>query len=1715
MKPLFPSNFEPRQRSALAQELLARAQDWIPELQPADPSTDAVHALFNIAARIEAEVTQRLAQMPAKTYRGMLAWLGVTGLPGRAAQIPVAFRLSAGAQAVRAPSLVQMQANLASGSVVFETRASLMLTPASLVSMIGADPASDRWFQAPPGLVTPVAPASVPNSWLLVSDAPATGAQLQLAPPLGLAKGDVIVDPNNRQYQLDAVNGGLVTVDVNVKAAKLDAAAPATLVSGTQFKRSVVFDPFGLAALNQQLHALYLGAKELLDVQIPAVFEIVAGDGLLPDAQWSWWGTVSNSTPPAWLDLTAVRFNGHLYLVKLAGNATARAIGGQTGYWLRAMPPPGPPGNASYVGALKISIENPPPGGWPSAVQHLLGKTERPSVKLAGVAGTTPLVMNFPFYPLGTTPRLFDAFYLGSQEAFAKVGASVTCEFTLGDGLGAPPVALTSGGVPFGLGVGRDGRLHRFDFTPAAAAGAPVGTVSFEPQAFAPTASDGRPVMLDLDLRPGALTFQNTGYLTASGGGEIWRWQADVPNDKPSWFSLGALPDAPDGKPDPAQTLLVTTRPANGVRAYALRSGALFQRDALQPDEWHALKLVDNHREVSLARIVRVVPQAQPDGGNEGDGLLCVADNGRLFIGDAIAGWVSVAPDIRLDPNVYPLAVRDAASGLIRCISADRTPTGDRKQQLVAFEFTRPPATNPAAAPNAPQRVTATLAHGALAFATGGNGTPLAIFVIDDDGQTKPAMWDPFGSNELAFADRPLGAGAMTTAPLPFDNADIAFPTEDGSLALTHIDATAIGRLDAAALSDAVSFTTQLDLGDKPADLYVHLAHPDGADAIRSVQAIVASDTRRSLVLPSAEAPTLEPVATVVYRATGDAMDGKLGANALLDLYAGDTTTAVGSLLYIERKNVALRNAPQIVIANVVEIVVSGASKKARLEGTVSMRTGTVSYRPIAQLLQTSAIVRPAVNVKPLAPALHAVLNHASLRLVDKQGRPFAPPVQRVLQFDADWAILEEAWNVLEADVATLHVFGGFTAWSLATIPLSINPKLSWEFWDGRGWSPLETTQETTGDLLHSGHVTFTVPAGLVPTDVAGQTNSWIRARLVSGDYGQESVTVTTTTLPNGKTQQSVERSAGTLHPPYVTSLVARYSVIDAVAPDFVVSMDGGIVRDQSAANRTPNALVEYFAPLSNQLAGAGTANTADAANTAACCRACADDSAPASAPAAVSASSAVASTSTAAAAAAAGGRAVYLGFDGEIAGDGITLLFAVLDGNFDDANPLRVEAWIDGQFQHVAASDETRGLNETGLVTLSLPGSPQAAMLFGATPLYWLRLRPNALADAANWQPRIKGAYINAATATAAETQTNERLGSSDGSPGQRVTLARTPVLANSLELRICEPLADEDVAALRKADASSVMDSIGQWPGPWVRWTQVNDLMGSGPKDRVYTLDDDADKGTITFGDSKHGMIPPPGTGSIVAHTYQCVGNSAANALPAWSELTLTTPVTGVQSIVALDNAAGGTDPEDAQATLQYASVNLAMRDRAVTPGDFEQLALQFVPDIAQARALPTPGGLKLVVAVRGDDPRPSNATQRELRLALLDQAAPMFARPGGLQVVPPVLVAAQIKLSMTTAAIEFSAAIEADARQRIVALLDPATGAIDQGGWRFGDVPSETDIAASLDGIAHVAAIESITVSLAGSPRLPLAANQLVYVTPDAIRVDLQSDSAGGSS
>jgi predicted phage baseplate assembly protein len=273
------------------------------------------------------------------------------------------------------------------------------------------------------------------------------------------------------------------------------------------------------------------------------------------------------------------------------------------------------------------------------------------------------------------------------------------------------------------------------------------------------------------------------------------------------------------------------------------------------------------------------------------------------------------------------------------------------------------------------------------------------------------------------------------------------------------------------------------------------------------------------------------------------------------------------------------------------------------------------------------------------------------------------------------------------------------------------------------------------------------------------------------------------------------------------------------------------------------------------------------------------------------------------------------------------------------------------------------------------------------------------------------------------------------------------------------------------------------------------------------------DTSTGRITFGDGVHGRVPPIDRDVILAVRYRQGGGATANAIEAWNDVNLVTPLLGVERVLLPIAAAGGADPQDGAATIRFAPANVAMRTRALTLADFESLALQFAPDVAQARTLPTAAGIRVIVAVRGANPTPSRELRRALRAHLLAAASPTLAAGDALRVDAPRLVTLHVELRVVADASMHSGSVARAVGERVRVLLDPATGGIEGAGWRLGEAPTEADVAAVLADVEHLERIDSVgfvrvTDDGVRTPLDALRADQLLTLAPDGVHVHVES-------
>jgi len=618
----------------------------------------------------------------------------------------------------------------------------------------------------------------------------------------------------------------------------------------------------------------------------------------------------------------------------------------------------------------------------------------------------------------------------------------------------------------------------------------------------------------------------------------------------------------------------------------------------------------------------------------------------------------------------------------------------------------------------------------------------------------------------------------------------------------------------------------------------------------------------------------------------------------------------------------------------------------------------------------------------------------------------------------------------------------------------STTAMLTWEFWNGRAWQilgnsgPGATTTDRSGNSTYQfsdttngflaapggdGIIHFTVPPALAVNEVNGEARRWLRVRIARGNYGVEA----------GYTPQLVP---ATFQPPSLRSVLLGYRhAPGSQAPQRVLTENDFLFADVTGSPFLP------FVP------------SADVRPT------------------------------------------LYLGFErpGDTTGFAnrtTALFFQAAETLYDPAAERETvteeavvvwEYWNGEQWDLLGTRDEIRGLTRSGLVTFIGPPDFRISTALGRTA-FWLRGRWEQGRYAV--EPRLAGILLNTMWAAHAQTIQGEVLGSSRGEPGQVFDTLRRPVLDPPV-LEVVEPdiPPGTDLTALEAEEGGEavtvVRDSAGQPVEVRVRWHEVPDLYGSGPRSRHYVFDPLS--GEVRFGDGTRGLVPPPGRDNVRMVRYRTGGGLAGNR-PAGSIARLKGTLPYVAGVVQPFPADGGADEETLDSARGRGPKRLRHRGRAVAAADFEDLAFEASPEVARAYALPAQSssdkgqvGLIVVPAGGAAKPVPGLELLARVRSAIEEQLSPVVevwvAGPDWLQV--------DVFAEVVPRQLETATDVQTTVMGRLRAFLHPLSGGSEGDGWKLGRRPQRSDFHALIEdtpGVDHVHRLEIVETPREGGAR-----------------------------
>jgi len=403
---------------------------------------------------------------------------------------------------------------------------------------------------------------------------------------------------------------------------------------------------------------------------------------------------------------------------------------------------------------------------------------------------------------------------------------------------------------------------------------------------------------------------------------------------------------------------------------------------------------------------------------------------------------------------------------------------------------------------------------------------------------------------------------------------------------------------------------------------------------------------------------------------------------------------------------------------------------------------------------------------------------------------------------------------------------------------------------------------------------------------------------------------------------------------------------------------------------------------------------------------------------------------------------------------------------------------------------DTTKGMNVSGRIRLHLPAMGRYGV--NKKNRYWLRVRLLHQDEYAprmrpyRTSPRLRQIGVSSWGGITAVTHSrlikNEKLGSSDGAPGQIFQLQVTPVLKRR----------PNEILVVQNGDDIDV-------------WEEVPDFSHSYGNDKHFTLD--SVSGEVRLGPSirqsdgsmrRYGAIPPRSS-HLVFQRYRYGGGLEGN-VQAGVINTLKTAIPFIDRVINRKAAVGGLDTESMDAVKMRTPSMLRTRDRAVTEDDFVFLAREALRDTGwsnyrvhclqpipsrESRIIPGQVYLLIIPHIQDEEERlrPS-ANQLELQqdeaythlAAYLNERRLLTVQ---LDIRAPVYYWVAARVSIRTVRGVNHAEVEENVLERLYAFLNPLIGGIKGDGWKFGRDLVVSDLHQCLQNIPGVQFIRDVQI------------------------------------
>ncbi|MBD3316602.1 MAG: hypothetical protein GF344_12505 [Chitinivibrionales bacterium] len=366
-----------------------------------------------------------------------------------------------------------------------------------------------------------------------------------------------------------------------------------------------------------------------------------------------------------------------------------------------------------------------------------------------------------------------------------------------------------------------------------------------------------------------------------------------------------------------------------------------------------------------------------------------------------------------------------------------------------------------------------------------------------------------------------------------------------------------------------------------------------------------------------------------------------------------------------------------------------------------------------------------------------------------------------------------------------------------------------------------------------------------------------------------------------------------------------------------------------------------------------------------------------------------------------------------------------------------------------------------------------------------WIRLRSpeadNTGGGSRQLHIPVSWVGINAAKIRQRAHVEAEQLPTGTGEPDQSAVLSNTPVIENSVRIRVngeqWEHIDDLTAAA------AEVPPQSPRFSG------EVQDLMADSKPVMVFTVD--RESGEVRFGDGLHGMRPPRGAGIQATYDYGggrkgTVGIGAINKgenLPQGIKVINPVPTWG------------GEEGESVKQAEQRITAFIRNRDRLTTKQDIEDIVLSTPGvDLGRRDVLPlmhpdqpfqdSPGVVTIMVIPRNDPVQPDAPRPDSLFLqTICEYLSPRRVLTTELYVRGPDYVPLWLSVSIEVVPGREAGEVLEAVRAAIRRFVSPLTGGFEQMGWPLNRDVEAAEIAAAAARVGGVAKVKQVLVGDGG--------------------------------